>query len=413
MNDSRKDLINGWRKPVILISMIIMLTGLLFSRALLSSGLIVFAAGCLVHRNILAQLRIFFASPFLWTMSLLFLLPLISGLWSEDISKWSQIIRIKLPLLLLPLCFAGLNNFKFKDWERISFAFLIIITGGICWSLWIYFENIDSVHAGYLRAHTIETPLGNDHVRFSLLVAIAILTAVFLLRKNTRNFTKTIFVLLLIITAVQVIYLHVLAVRTGLVCFYVAVFAFFGWFLWNRRHKIKYALLFVLMLSLPVLSYFIFPTFKNRISYLKYDLSFVRKNIYKQGSNDGNRFLSIKAGWELQNDHPLAGIGFGDIKRETDKFYARNYPQMSEADKILPSSEWMIYGAAIGWPGFVLFSFIMLVPFFIKSLKKNITWSLLNIFIALSYLFDIGLEVQFGVFVHAFILLWWYKMTSN
>ena len=82
---------------------------------------------------------------------------------------------------------------------------------------------------------------------------------------------------------------------------------------------------------------------------------------------------------------------------------------MQSTDKILPSSEWMMYGSGVGWPGFILFSFIMLVPFFIKQLIKNMTWWMLNIFMASSYLFDIGLEVQYGVFIHAFILLWWYK----
>jgi hypothetical protein len=29
--------------------------------------------------------------------------------------------------------------------------------------------------------------------------------------------------------------------------------------------------------------------------------------------------------------------------------------------------------------------------------------------VAFSFLFDIGLEAQFGVFVYAFIVLWWWK----
>ena len=85
---------------------------------------------------------------------------------------------------------------------------------------------------------------------------------------------------------------------------------------------------------------------------------------------------------------------------------------MVESDKILPSSEWIIYGAGIGWPGFILFSLVMVVPFFVRTFKNNVAWWLLNIFMALSYLFDIGLEVQYGVFIHAFILLWWYKWLS-
>jgi hypothetical protein len=218
---------------------------------------------------------------------------------------------------------------------------------------------------------------------------------------------------MLIIISVFIIYLHVLAVRTGLLCFYAGVIGFIIWLTWNRQNKIKYFLLIFLLLLLPVISWFIFPTFKNRISYLKYDLSFIQNANYRQGSNDGNRLLSIKAGWYLQNKHPLTGTGFGDLEKETNMWYDAHYPQMAATDKILPSSEWMIYGAGNGWPGFGLFTFVMLIPFFVKNLRNNITWWLLNISMVLSYLFDIGLEVQYGVFTHAFILLWWYNWLNT
>ena len=34
---------------------------------------------------------------------------------------------------------------------------------------------------------------------------------------------------------------------------------------------------------------------------------------------------------------------------------------------------------------------------------------MLNVTIAVSFLFDIALEVQFGVFLYSFIVLWWWK----
>jgi hypothetical protein len=396
-----------WRRPAFYLSIIAMLTGLLFSRALLSSGIIFFALMCLVHRNIHQQLKTFFGSPLLWSMSLLFVLPTISGLWSEDRSQWWQIIRIKLPLLLLPVCFAGEINLKFKDWQRIAFAFLLLVFVGICQSSWQYAQNINETHAAYLQAYTLGTPLGNDHVRFSLLVVIAILTIGFLLTENGKNFKRPLAILLLVLAVINMIYLHVLAVRTGLVCLYLGVFIFFSWLLFQRKRKKSFLLIVIFLL--PLGSYFIFPTFRNKIRYLKYDLSFVQKNIYLPGSSDGNRLASIKAGWELLQQRPFAGVGFGDIRNESGKFYATNYSQMSANDKILPSSEWMIYGSGTGWPGAILFSFVMLTPFFIKKLRKNIFWVVLNLFIAFSYLFDIGLEVQYGVFLHAFVQLWWYK----
>ncbi len=402
-----KGTIELWRRLALCFGIVAMLTGLLFSRALLSSGMIFFILVSLFHKTILQQVKTFFASPFLWSMSLLFALPAISGLWSEDLSQWSQVLRIKLPLLVLPVCFAGETKLKSKDWENTCYIFLVLIFGGVCSSLWQYTQNMNAIHAAYLRAYTIETPLGNDHVRFSLLVVIAIFSILYLLTNGIKNYKRITKGLLLFLALIYFIYLHVLAVRTGLVCFYLGVFVFVVWLLFQRRGKNLF--LSIIVFFLPVAAYFIFPTFRNKIRYLEYDLSFVQKNIYVPGSSDGNRLASVKSGWALLKQEPLAGVGFGDIRNETWKFYEENYPQMSISDKILPSSEWMIYGSGTGWLGIGFFSFVMLVPFFIKKLRKNIFWILLNIFIAISYLFDIGLEVQYGVFIHAFVLLWWYR----
>ena len=402
-----KHSIKKWKILAFYFSIVAMLAGLFFSRALLSLGMIAFAIISLIHGNILQQLKTFFTSPFLWAMSLLFVLPMISGFWSEDLSQWSQVVRIKLPLLLLPLCFSGESNVLLKDWRRIAFVFLLFVFGGVCWSLWQYAQDLDVINAAYLKAYTIETPLGNDHVRFSLLVVITIFTIVFLITESEGNFKRLTLILLFIVAAINVIYLHVLAVRTGLICFYIGTFGFLFWLL-PRSKNIKYFLL-ILIFLLPVAAYFIFPTFRNKIHYLKYDFSFVKKDIYLPGSSDGNRLASIKAGWTLLKQEPFAGVGFGDIKNETEKFYQATFPQMSQKDRILPSSEWMIYGSGTGCLGLIVFSFVMLVPFFIKGLRRNVFWVLLNIFIACSYLFDIGLEVQYGVFIHAFVLLWFYK----
>lgn len=412
MNPSTKARITQARKLICVMSILIMLSGLLFSRVLLSSGLVIFAATCLIRENVKEQLKTFFSSPFLWSMSLLFVLPLISGIWSDDVLNWSQILRIKLPLVLLPVCFAALNDFTNRDWEKISLGFLILVISGAGWSLWEYFHHIHLVHAAYLKAQTISTPLGNDHVRFSLLVSIAIITGAFVLITKRKSLSRGFVIALWVALLTFIIYLHVLAARTGLICFYLGSFIFIIWLIRHAKNKSRYAWFLVLILFLPVASWIVFPTFRNRIAYLRYDLSFIRNNVYRNASNDGNRLVSIQAGWQLQRQHPFAGVGFGDIKTETDKWYLANYPQMSDTDKILPSSEWMLYGAGTGWPGFVLFSIVMFIPFFVQALRKNIYWWLLNTFMALSYLFDIGLEVQFGVFIHSFVLLWWYKWLS-
>lgn len=405
--------IGHWRKPILFASIVAMLTGLLFSRALLSSGLIVFVIVSIVHKRLIGQVHSFLASPLLWTMSLLFLFPFLSGLWSADSAQWAEVARIKLPLLLLPFCFAGINDFTDRDWQKVALIFVAIVFGGMCVSASDYLQHMQAIDLGYLEAHTIKTPLENDHVRFSLLVVISLLTVLQLRVSKRANPGKFMFILLLLYFLVGVVYLHVLAVRTGLICFYLGAIVFLFSYLQNSKHKTRFVLLLVLMAAVPLLSYFIFPTLRNRISYLKYDLAFIQKDTYQPGSNDGNRYASMKAGWSMLKKASLVGVGFGDIKMGADSFYSKNYPQMTMDDRILPSSEWMMYGAGTGWPGLILFTAVMIIPFFIRRVEEKRSWIMINIFIASSYLFDIGLEVQNGVFMHSFILLWWYKWTQQ
>ena len=94
------------------------------------------------------------------------------------------------------------------------------------------------------------------------------------------------------------------------------------------------------------------------------------------------------------------------------KWYAANYPQMIEADKIYPSGEWAMYGAGCGWPGLLVFAIAMFIPFLIKT-KHPIVWWLLNSTAVFSLLFDPGLEVQFGVFIYSFTVLCFWKYTAK
>ena len=167
----------------------------------------------------------------------------------------------------------------------------------------------------------------------------------------------------------------------------------------------------LLLIALPLIAYKTVPTFQNRVKYFLYDKEYFEKAHYLSGSTDAVRVISLKAGWNVMKEQPAAGVGFGDILIKANEWYDVNYPQMIEADKIYPSSEWLMYGTGCGWPGFIVFSFIMLIPFLVKTNNKLLWW-LLNGTAAFSFLFDIGLEVQFGVFIYSFIILWWWKWLS-
>ena len=394
---------NEWRSKAIWIALLTMLIGLLISRSLLSVSLFAFLALVIFNRDLITQCRNFIRNPFLIALSFLFLIPMISGLWSADLDEYLDVLRVKLPLLLLPFAFAGNWKLKEKQWQQLALAFIFITVLGCLWSLWAYLQDPGLFHEGYLRAKTLPTPMGNDHVRFSWLVSIAVLTSVLLLAKNnTRNIRAILFLAI----ALLVVYLHVLSARTGLVLLYLMAT---GYLVYQFKvNKIIALTLFGIVLVLSSVAWLLFPTLQNRLRYNIYDISHIRDESYRTGLSDANRIYSLKAGWHILQLHPL-GIGAGDIPVEMNKWYRENIPGMQESDKLYPSSEWMVYGNMAGWPGVILFTLVIIFPLFLKDIQYRFFWIALNIAAGLSFVIETSLEIQYGVFIYVFFLLWWWK----
>jgi hypothetical protein len=394
-----------WKELPLLVTMTGMICSLLISRGALSVTTILFLLLAIVRKDFKQQWKTFLTNYFLLLFTLLFFIPFVSGLWSENLSKWSDVIRLKLPLLFFPLAFAGRWNFSKKGWLLIAAVFIAVVFIGCTWSLFHYFQNMASVHEGYLRAKTLLTPLENDHVRFSWLVSIAVMICVLLPKLGTQK-TATVFLWGLAVFFAG--YLHILSARTGMISLYIFLCLYGLWTLRSARKK-KPAFLFLgSLILLPLLAYRMVPTFQNRIRYFIYDFSFVQKAEYLPGTNDGARVMSLKAGWQVVRQNPL-GVGAGDVMQEANKWYQANVPQVLETDKFYPSSQWLLYGAFAGWPGILLFTLVMLLPFFQVFWRHQIFWISLQATAAFSFLFDMGLEVQYGIFLYALLNFWWWK----
>jgi O-antigen ligase len=402
----RQQIMMNWKRAILFLAASIMIIGMLLPRGIMSTAMIVFIAAGFLHGDARKHLQLFFATPLLWGMSLLLLIPLISGAWSENHDRWLDTIRIKLPLLFLPLAFASPLMLGRKELSYLAYLFVAVTCLGSLLSISNYLTDYSDIHAAYLKAKMMKTPMANDHIRFSWMITLAILFSTWLVRV-AENRGARIFLISIVVWLLA--YQHILAARTGLFTLYISVLIAAVWWIVKKKNRGLAILGISIIVLLPLAAYFTLPTSQNRVRYLKYDASFYTRSAYLPGSNDGGRYFSIRAGLDLFSSHQTIGVGFGDIADSANAWYARHVPQMPATSRLLPHSEWLVYGTGAGWPGLIVFTFVMLVPFFMRSHRAVLSWWLVNSCALLVFLFDVGLEVQFGVFCYAFPVLWTWK----
>lgn len=383
--------------------LLLMAAASLFSRALLSFSTALLAIVCLTQthwRTFFVQLR---KEPAAWCMLLLFFIPALSGLGSSDINTWAVLMLIKLPYLFMPLAFFAMPPVTEKQWQQWVGLLLLLLVGACLWSVLHYVPQMQSIHQSYLSAKTLPVLMDNDHLRFSWLLSVGMLGA---LRGWDTAEHKLHRRLALAAVLLIFMFLHLLAARTGLL---LAYFFGLGYVLTQRRFGSRRynVLAFMLIIAVAIVALLSVPTLQNRWKYLRYTYQHGVGN-YLPGSTDGNRWLSLRAGWEVLQQHPW-GVGLGDVRSVIFQWYDTHYPGMQETDKQFPANEWLVHGCAAGWPGVLLFTVALVAPFFSPVFRKNIWGTLLlagNIGIALT---DSSMEGQLGIFIHTFTLLWWWQ----
>ncbi len=379
-----------------------MMAGLFWSRGLLSISIIIFIALSLIFygkegwKNVTQSL-------WLCGLVILFLIPAITWWWSEDHYQWSRNVQTKIPLLLFPFCTAAMMKIP-RQSHRLLFAILVVFSMiSTLFSYWSFFSGNYAVEE-YLKAKVIPVPMGNDHVRFSwLLLVVYIFLIDEWIGKKVEGFgwNKGMIIFLLIYFA---IYFHVLAAKTGLLGFYLV--SFIALLKYGKR---KYFLPGgIALLCIPLIAWALIPSFRNRVKFVIWDYQNYSRGNYTEGLSDAPRILSFKAGAYIVKKHPLMGTGAGDVLHDTEEWYAANADYLKPYERLLPSNEILCYACAAGVFGGLVALCIFIYPFFMKDYRHYFSWISFHAVALMGFMYEIGLEVQYGVFIFGFFGAWLY-----
>lgn len=346
------------------------------------------------------NLRRFGFQPEYGVVTLFFFVVLWSGWQTEDWEYWMGRLRIKLPFLILPLAFLGLPVLLQKQYFSLMY-FLIIVLSITCIGIGInYLLHFETITASIKHGKSIPTPC--NHIRFSLLLSLGILGGGWLSWKHyfwrfpwekwlIRGMTLFLFG-----------FIFLLSVRSGLVALYGGLFILLIYYVSATRSYWKAGIISLGLCAMPVIAYLTFPSFHAKMGYVQEDMR-MQEQDKAQNYSDSGRFTSIEMGMEIAEDHPILGVGAGNLRQEVAEIYAKEFPKAREIK--LPHNQFVWVLAANGIIGLLLFSVAFFYPLLHHSNYRQPVFLAFNVVIFSSFLTESTLETSLGVALYLFFLL--------
>ena len=388
----------GFRYQFALWSLIFIIIGLFVSRAMMSIGMFAIGIQFFLKDDYKKTWEEFYKDKILFYLSLIFFLYLVSGLYSSDMKYYFERMSLKLPFLLMPLGFAALKGMPKRFFLHTLATFVLLVFIVAVGSMLMYMMNYKQITENYKYAKVIPVLFKLNHIRYSLMMAVAIFSAYYLYCHQYFIFNKKAERFFFIAAGGFILlFLHLLSVRSGLLAFYASLFVIIVVYIIHKKKYKKGIILLILLMITPIVMYVAVPTIRNKVNYMIKDVSMFMKGKGMNEYSDSNRLLSIKLGIELGNTSPLIGLGVGDVKNEIFKAYETNYPKVLPERRLIPHNQFVFIYMAIGGIGLLLFLFLTFYPLFQNKTYSGFLFLTCNTIFISSYLSEATLENQLGV----------------
>ncbi|MEQ8705276.1 MAG: O-antigen ligase family protein [Phaeodactylibacter sp.] len=383
--------------------LIAMMVGMMTSaEALISIAFIALVVNVVLNRQLPQLWKRFLRHPALLGITGIFLMYTLSGLYSENTVYLFRRLRTSLPLLLLPFAILSLPRFGKQAYYSLLYLFFVLTLLACIAVLYQYWADYAALTALYKKGQVMPTPM--RHIRFSLTVALAVAAGLYLadqrfcLRYMAERY------LLIGGSIFMAAFLHLLAVRSGLLALYLMMgYALARLVLLHR----KFILGMTIVIASAGLAYaaiqFI-PTLQNKINYTQYTIYLLVRDGEVQELSDSQRLGSIKAGLAMAKAHPWIGEGLGDIRDAAEAYYEAHAPGLA-GRKLLPHNQYVFVLGATGLLGLLYFVLATTYPLLYRSGYRDAFWTAFHLMIFSSFMVEHTLETQFGLTLYLLFAL--------
>lgn len=379
-------------------------------------GIIGLTTCAIIHPNVREHLkRVGIDRVGLWSIAV-WLVFLVSALWSHNTNYLFHSLQIHLPLLVVPIGFAATKDISIKFFQYILAFFVFCTAIGTFYSAYFILAQNGDVLALYQVGKSAITPFKGDHVRFSIAVIMAILFLRYLLKadffenvniSNNQNGSTSGSVKIFksigwVLLAWFVVYVHLLAAKTGLICLYLVALVQVASWLKNKNWKLALPSL-LLMIALPWLAFKYSATFRMKSHYALYSFQSLRNTVDEPNISDEGRVISYKLAWGIAKKNLLFGVGAGDYKDAMEQAYAQKIPG-NNVKVLLPHNQFFIMLLVGGILGVIIFFVFVMSPVTTIPFRRFPLLKYFWVLIWVPLLVEPLHEAQISITLHIFFL---------
>jgi O-antigen ligase len=326
---------------------------------------------------------------------------IITGIWATHLGDWWHEVRQIIPVLGLPIVLYWLPPMTERQYKGIYAALAVLCAIAAISTLYTYYASPHYYAILLQQGRAIEPHLLGikpiDHIRFSLLAALGSVAGFYLF---WTRFEGNFRFLWLLVAFILLASLHILAVRSGLLAFYLCAFsAGLRQIFIQKSYKTAFFVLFLLC-AMPFVALRLSPSLQAKYTYTYWEVSqFLKTNTVGENS-DAGRLASIFVGIKIGNENPLLGVGFGDVDSKTTYYYAKHFPTAQKI--LLPHNQWAYQYAAGGILGVLSLSIALFLPLFYQRRYTDFLFLMFSIVAFSSFLSESTLSTALGVALFSF-----------
>jgi O-antigen ligase len=251
-----------------------------------------------------------------------------------------------------------------------------------------YVTHLTEAQLRYASGKTLPTFM-QDHVRYGLFLSSGLLILLY-----EKLFAPKLQIVLSIFLAFCLV---ILSVRTAWVALLILAIIWIS----SKSRRFVLPLGIAALLLICLAAYQFLPTVQQKINYIRWDWESYKVNNYQPDFSDGTRRVINQISWELIYQKKQSNLGWSRVAPTLQTEITNRFPAATVTYG-WPFNQYLFWWMGAGIIGLLLFSSWLLSPviFFFNN-KPVFSWTLV---FAASCLVESTLNLQYGVFLHAWLM---------